>query len=60
MDYESFIAAFGDVPTNLAADGTLTVMRAEDFGAWCRRVRDAHEREVDGGAGLATQLLATT
>ena len=37
MDYESFIGAFGDVPTNLAADGTLTVMRTEDFCAWASR-----------------------
>lgn len=48
MDYESFIGAFGDVPEDLAGDyGQLFIFRTEDFGAWYRRVRDAHEREVD-------------
>ena len=55
MDYESFIGAFGDVPTDLAGDyGQLYIFRAEDFGAWYRRVRDAHEREVDGGIDAMT------
>ena len=55
MDYESFIGAFGDVPTNLAGGyGQLFVFNAEDFGAWYRRVRDAHEREVDGGVDAMT------
>ena len=55
MDYESFIGAFGDVPTNLAGDyGQLFIFNAEDFGAWYRRVRDAHEREVDGGVDAMT------
>lgn len=50
MDDESFIGAFNDVPTDLAGDySQLYIFRAEDFGAWYRRVRDAHEREVDGG-----------
>ena len=48
MEEESFIGAFGDVPTDLAGDySQLYIFRAEDFGAWYRRVRDAHEREVD-------------
>lgn len=48
MDDESFIGAFGDVPTDLAGDySQLYIFRAEDFGAWYRRVRNAHEREVD-------------
>lgn len=48
MEEESFIDAFGDVPTDLAGDySQLYIFRAEDFGAWYRRVRDAHEREVD-------------
>ena len=48
MEEESFIDAFGDVPTDLAGDySQLYIFHAEDFGAWCRRVRDAHEREVD-------------
>lgn len=55
MDDESFIGAFGDVPTDLAGDySQLYIFRAEDFGAWCRRVRDAHEREVDGGVDAMT------
>lgn len=55
MDYESFIDAFGDVPTDLAGDySQLYIFRAEDFGAWCRRVRDAHEREVDGAVDSMT------
>lgn len=55
MDDESFIGAFGDVPTNLAGDyGQLFIFNAEDFGAWYRRVRDAHEREVDGGVDAMT------
>ena len=55
MDYESFIGAFGDVPTNLAGDyGQLFIFNAESFGAWYRRVRDAHEREVDGGVDAMT------
>ena len=60
MDYESFIGAFGDVPTDLAGDySQLYIFHAEDFGAWCRRVRDAHEREVDGGvAGMTDAQLA--
>ena len=60
MDDESFIDAFGDVPTDLAGDySQLYIFRAEDFGAWCRRVRDAHEREVDGGvAGMTDAQLA--
>lgn len=52
MDYESFIGAFGDVPTDLAGNyGQLFIFHAEDFGAWYRRVRDAHEREVDALRG---------
>lgn len=47
MEEESFTQSLFDTPDDLAADGTLTVMRTEDFGAWYRRVRDAHEREVD-------------
>ena len=55
MDYESCIDAFGDVPTDLAGDySQLYVFHAEDFGAWCRRVRDAHAREVDGGVDALT------
>ena len=55
MEEESFIAAFGDVPTDLAGDySQLYIFRAEDFGAWYRRVRDAHEREVDGGVDSMT------
>ena len=55
MDYESFIDAFGDVPTDLAGDySQLYIFHAEDFGAWCRRVRNAHEREVDGGVDSMT------
>ena len=55
MDDESFIGAFGDVPTDLAGDySQLYIFRAEDFGAWYRRVRDAHEREVDGGIDAMT------
>lgn len=55
MEKESFIDAFGDVPTDLAGDySQLYIFRAEDFGAWCRRVRDAHEREVDGGVDAMT------
>lgn len=55
MEEESFIAAFGDVPTDLAGDySQFYIFRAEDFGAWCRRVRDAHEREVDGGVDSMT------
>lgn len=55
MDDESFIDAFGDVPTDLAGDySQLYIFRAEDFGAWYRRVRDAHEREVDGGVDAMT------
>ena len=47
MEEESFIDAFGDVPTDLAGDySQLYIFHAEDFGAWCRRVRDAHEREL--------------
>ena len=52
MEEESFIDAFGDVPTDLAGDySQLYIFHAEDFGAWCRRVRDAHEREVDALRG---------
>ncbi|MEE1210295.1 MAG: hypothetical protein U0K60_09685 [Parafannyhessea umbonata] len=60
MEKESFIDAFGDVPTDLAGDySQLYIFRAEDFGAWYRRVRDAHEREVDGGvAGMTDADLA--
>ena len=60
MEEESFIDAFGDVPTDLAGDySQLYIFHAEDFGAWCRRVRDAHEREVDGGvAGMTDADLA--
>ena len=55
MDDESFIGAFGDVPTDLAGDySQLFIFRTEDFGAWCRRVRNAHEREVDGGIDTMT------
>ena len=55
MEEESFIGAFGDVPTDLAGDySQLYIFRAEDFGAWYRRVRDAHEREVDGGVDAMT------
>ena len=60
MEKESFIGAFGDVPTDLAGDySQLYIFNAEDFGAWYRRVRDAHEREVDGGvAGMTDAQLA--
>ena len=55
MDDESFIGAFDDVPEDLAGDyGQFYIFRAEDFGAWYRRVRNAHEREVDGGADALT------
>lgn len=55
MEKESFIGAFNDVPTDLAGDySPLFIFRAEDFGAWCRRVRNAHEREVDGGVDNMT------
>lgn len=54
MEEESFTQSLFDTPDDLAADGTLTVMRTEDFGAWYRRVRDAHEREVDGGVDSMT------
>ena len=55
MEEESFIDAFGDVPTDLAGDySQLYIFHAEDFGAWYRRVRDAHEREVDGGVDSMT------
>ena len=55
MEEESFIGAFGDVPTDLAGDySQLYIFHAEDFGAWYRRVRDAHEREVDGGVDSMT------
>lgn len=47
MEEESFIGAFGDVPTDLAGDySQLFIFRTEDFGAWYRRVRDAYNREV--------------
>jgi len=59
MEEESFTQSLFDTPDDLAADGSLTVMRTEDFGAWYRRVRDAHEREVDGGvAGMTDAQLA--
>jgi len=59
MEEESFTQSLFDTPDDLAADGSLTVMRTEDFGAWYRRVRDAHEREVDGGvAGMTNAQLA--
>ena len=55
MEKESFGGAFGDVPTDLAGDySQLYIFHAEDFGAWYRRVRDAHEREVDGGVDAMT------
>lgn len=54
MDYESFLHVMMDMPDDLTRDGSLTVMRTEDFGAWYRRVRDAHEREVDGGVDSMT------
>ena len=47
MEEESFLHVMMDMPDVLTRDDSLTVMRTEDFGAWCRRVRDAHEREVD-------------
>ena len=56
MEEESFIGAFGDVPTDLAGDySQLYIFHAEDFGAWYRRVRNAHEREVDGGVDSMTE-----
>ena len=60
MEEESFIDAFGDMPTDLAGDyDQLYIFDAEDFGEWYRRVRDAHEREVDGGvAGMTDAELA--
>ena len=60
MEEESFIDAFGDVPEDLAGrDSTLYVFRVDDFGDWRRRVRNAHEREVDGGvAGMTDAQLA--
>lgn len=55
MEEESFIGAFGDMPEDLAGDyGQLYIFRAEDFGAWYRRVRIAHDREVDGGVDAMT------
>ena len=55
MEEESFIDAFGDVPTDLADEyGQLFIFHATDFSAWYRRVRDAHEREVDGGVDSMT------
>lgn len=48
MEEESFIGAFGDVPTDFAGEvSQLYMFRVDDFGEWYRRVRDAHEREVD-------------
>ena len=60
MEEESFIDAFGDVPTDLADEyGQLFIFHATDFSAWYRRVHDAHEREVDGGvAGMTDAQLA--
>ena len=60
MEKESFIAAYMDIPEDLSGyDGRLYVFRVEDFCAWCRRVRDAHEREVDGAvAGMTDAQLA--
>ena len=47
MEEESFIGAFGDVPTDLAGDySQLFIFRTEDFGEWCRRVRNAHLRDT--------------
>ena len=54
MEEESFTQSLVDTPDDLAADGTLTVMRTEDFGEWFRRVYNAHEREVDGGVDAMT------
>jgi len=48
MEEESFIGAYMDTPEDLSGiDSIFYVFRVEDFGAWYRRVRDAHEREVD-------------
>ena len=46
MEKESFTQSLFDTPDDLAADGSLTVMRTEDFGEWCRRVRNAHLRDT--------------
>ena len=55
MGEESFIGALGDVPTDFAGEvSQLYMFRVDDFGEWCRRVRDAHEREVDGGVNAMT------
>ena len=54
MEEESFLHVMMDMPDVLTRDGSLTVMRTEDFGEWYRRVRDAHEREVDGGVDSMT------
>ena len=54
MEEESFLHVMMDMPDVLTRDGSLTVMRTEDFGEWYRRVRDAHEREVDGGVDAMT------
>ena len=55
MEKESFIDAYLDMPEDLSGiDSRLYVFRGEDFGAWYRRVRNAHEREVDGGVDAMT------
>ena len=55
MEEESFTTAYMDMPEDLAGKySQLFVFRTEDFGAWYRRVRDAHEREVDGGVDAMT------
>lgn len=54
MEEESFIGAYMDMPEDLSGnDSRLYVFRVGDFCEWCRRVRDAHEREVDGGVADA-------
>ena len=48
MEKESFIDAYLDMPEDLSGtDSSLYVFRVDDFGDWRRRVRNAHEREVD-------------
>ena len=59
MEEESFIGAYMDMPEDLSGnDSRLYVFRAEDFGAWYRRVRDAHEREVDALRDHLVELLS--
>ena len=43
MEDKSFLHVMMDMPDDLTRDGSLTVMRTEDFGEWYRKLAERED-----------------